>query len=264
MSITLAGLAKDAWARWRRDRGTLLALAGPFLFLPLLAWLLLIEEPVPAPGATDTQRMQQIMDWASANLHWMAARIAIELFGALVILTLYLARGHRDVAGVLTSALILFPRFVVAVMASWGLIALIMLPASIAATVPNPVVAAVGLAAFIIPALYSYGRVALTGAVLTAEPEVGIFGAIGRSIRLTRGRGWQVFGYVAMLWLIGMVAAQLLGAPEQQMQVAGAINPVVVAIMDVLAAAAVSATTLARLLLEVALYRRLAAPRHGV
>lgn len=264
MILSFSGLIGEVWARCRRDHAVLIALAGPFLFLPLLAWLLLLEAPVPKPDATDAQRMQQIMDWATANLHWMAARVGVELFGSLLILTLYLARGHRDVAGVLKTALRLFPRFVVAVMASWGLIALAMFPASIVAAAASGGLAAVALFACLVPALYVFGRVALTGAVLVAEPEAGIFGAIGRSIRLTRGRGWQVFGYVALIWMIGVLIAQLLGAPEQQMATAGAVNPVAVAIMDILAAAAVSAATVARLLVEVALYRRLAAPRHRV
>lgn len=245
MTITFAGLASDAWARWRRDRAVLLALAGPFLFLPLLAWLLLLEEPVPAPDATDAQRMQQVIDWASANLHWLAARVGVELFGSLAILALYLTRGHRDVGGVLRQALVLLPGFVVAVVASWGLIAL-------------------GVFAFILPGMYIYGRVALTGAVLAAEPGVGIFGAIARSVALTRGYGWQVFGYLALIFMVGLLLAQLLGSVELRMAAAGAVNPVAIAVIDVLAAAAVSAATLARLLLEVALYRRLAAPRHRV
>ena len=81
MTITFAGLASDAWARWRRDRGILLALTGPFLFLPLLAWLLLLEEPVVKPDATDAQGMQQVIDWLSANLHWLAARVGVALAG---------------------------------------------------------------------------------------------------------------------------------------------------------------------------------------
>lgn len=245
MTITLAGLASDASARWRRDRGTLLALAGPFLFLPLFAWLLLLDEPVPKPGATDAERMQLVIDWAGANLHWLAARVGVELFGSLAILALYLSRGHRDVAGLLRQSLVLLPGFVAAVLASWGLVAL-------------------GVFAFILPGMYIYGRVALTGPVLAAEPGVGIFGAITRSMALTRGHGWQVFDYLALTLLIGMLAAQVIGAIEVRMAAAGAINPVAIAILDALAAAAVSATALARLLLEVALYRRLAAPRHRV
>lgn len=245
MTITFAGLAADALARWRRDRTVLLALAGPFLFLPLLAWLLLLVEPVAKPGATDAERMQQVMEWAGANVHWLALRIGVELFGSLAILTLYLARGHHDVGGALKVAVALLPGFIVAVVASWGLVAL-------------------GVFAFILPGLYIYGRIALTGPVMAAEPGVGITGAIGRSIALTRGHGWQVFGYLSLTLLAGMLSAQVLGALEFRMEAAGAVSPIAVAVIDVLAAAAITACTIARLLLEIALYRRLAAPRHRI
>lgn len=245
MTITLAGLVRDAWARWRRDRGLLLAVAGPFLFLPLFAWLLLLAEPVPKPDASDAERMQLVIEWAGANLHWLAARIALELFGSLAILALYLSRRHRDVAGVLREAVVLLPGFVAAVLASWGLVA-------------------AGVFAFIVPGMYIYGRVCLTGPVLVAEPGAGIFGAIARSIALTRGHGWQLFGYLALTLLVGMLAAQLIGRLEDGIARTGAANPIAFAILDALAAAAVAAATLARLLLEVALYRRLAAPRHRI
>lgn len=245
MTITLAGLARDAWARWRRDRGVLLALAGPFLFLPLFAWLLLVPEPAVKPEMEDAERMRIFLAWAGENAHWLAARIGVELYGSAAILALYLSRQHRDVAGLLRATLALLPGFMVAVLASWGLVTL-------------------GVFAFILPAMYIYGRVCLTGPVLVAEPQAGILGAITRSIALTRGHGWQLFGYLALTLLAGMLAAQLLAGANERMAGAGATNPVAVAILDALAAAAVSATALIRLLFEVTLYRRLAAPRHRV
>ena len=245
MIITFAGLIGDAWARWRRDRAILLPLAGTFVFLPLFAWLLLLEPPEVADNLSQDDRVRLVIDWLSANLHWLAARVGIELFGGLAVLTLYLGRGHRDVAGVLRAALATFPMFAAAVLASWGLITL-------------------GILAFILPGLYIYGRVALTGAVLVAEPGVGLAGAIVRSIALTRGHGWQVFGYLALTLMLGLLLAEVIGSVELGIKAAGAVNPLALAILNALSAAAVSAATLARLLVEVALYRRLSQPRHRV
>lgn len=245
MKLTLAGVVRDAWTRCRRERSLLLALAGPFLFLPLFAWLLLIDEPVPTPGASDADRMRLIVDWMAANLHWLALRLGVELFGSAVLLLLFLSRRHRDVAELLRETLRLFPVFVVAVVASWGLIAL-------------------GFFAFILPSLYIYGRVCLTGPALAAEPEIGIAGAITRSIALTRGHGWQLFGYLALTLLAGMLALQLIGGLADALKGAGAANPVALVIVEALAAAVVTVTAVARLLMEVAIYRRLARPRHGV
>ena len=98
MIITFAGLIDDAVARWRRDRGLLLALAGPFLFLPLFAWLLLLTEPAITPEMSRDQRMDTLVAWVGQNLHWMAIRTGVEIFGSLAILALYLTRRHRNVA----------------------------------------------------------------------------------------------------------------------------------------------------------------------
>lgn len=245
MTITLAALARDAWARWHSDRAILLALAGPFLFLPLLAWLLLIPQPVVKPDADSTERTQILVAWLGANAHWLAARVGVELLGAATILGFYLSRAHHDVAGLLRTALGLAPSFLAAVLASWGLVAL-------------------GAFAFILPGMYIYGRVCLTGPVLVAEPRVGIPGAITRSIALTRGHGWQVFSYLALTLLIGMFMAELINGLGRVVSGAGAANPVAAAILAALTAAAVTATQLARLLFEASLYRRLAAPRHRV
>ena len=245
MIITFAGLIDDAVARWRRDRGLLLALAGPFLFLPLFAWLLLLTEPAITPEMSRDQRMDTLVAWVGPNLHWMAIRTGVEMFGSLAILALYLSRRHRNVAQLLGEAIRLLPMFAAAVLIGWGLVAL-------------------GFFAFILPGMYVYGRVCLTGPVLVAEPGVGVFGAISRSIALTRGHGWQLFGYLVLSLLIGLLASELFGAVEARMAASGAVNPVATAILDALTAAAVSATNLLRLLFEVTIYRRLAAPRHRV
>lgn len=245
MIVTLAGLASDAWARWRRDRAVLVAFAGLFVFLPFFAWLLLLTPPDIAAEVGRDERMNILIAWMGANLHWLAARVAIELFGSAAILMLYLGRGHRDVAGVLRAALALFPLFVVAILVSWGLVS-------------------IGLFAFVLPGFYIYGRIALTGAVFAAEPGVGVIGAITRSIALTRGRGWLVFGYLALTLLTGLLMAEVFGGVEAGMKAAGGANPIAVAILDALSAAAMAVATLARLLFEVSLYRRLAAPRPRV
>lgn len=245
MTITLAGLAGDARALWRRHGELLTALAGPFLFLPLFAWLLLVAEPVIPPEAADAERMRIFTAWAGANLHWLTLRIAVELFGSAAILLLLLSRRHRTVAELLRATVALAPGFVVAVVASWGVVAL-------------------GAFAFILPGAYFYGRLALTGPALAAEPELGIAGAIARSFALTHGHGWRVFGYLGLTLLAGMVAASLTGGVQDALTRAGAGGAITEAVLDAVTAAAVTASMLVRLLLEVALYRRLARPRHGV
>lgn len=245
MTQLMTGAAGDAWRRWRRDRETILAIAGPFLFLPMLAWLLLVPEPVvPAGASVEVIRSIQLQ-WGVEHLHWLAARIGFELFATVAILSLYLARDHRTVGGALRRALTTLPMFLIAVMASWGLVTL-------------------GVLAFVVPGMYVYGRVALTGPVMVAEPGVGVFAAVQRSIELTRGNGWRVFALLATALVAGVVALQLVGGVDQAMRGSGAANPVARVIVDTLAALAATGSVLARILFQVALYRTLARPRHRI
>ncbi len=246
MTEPIAGAAGDAWRWWRRDRETLLALAGPFLFLPMLAWLLLVPEPLVPATATAQERQALVLDWAAAHFHWLTLRIGVELFAGAAIVSLYLARDHRTVGQLLRRALLVLPGYIVAVMASWGIVA-------------------AGALALIVPGLYFYGRVALTGPVLIAEPGIGLFGAIGRSIQLTAGRGWRVSALLLATFFAGFLALQIIDALDQGLRVAGGGGqPFARAFVEILAALTATASVLVRILLQIALYRRLASPRHGV
>lgn len=245
MTLSLSAAARDAWRRWTNERGTIVAIAGPFLFLPVFAWLLLVQEPVAPPNATNDEKTALVFAWVAEHAHWLAFRLGFELFATVAILSLYLARDHRDVRGLLLRSLSALPLFAVAVMVSWGLVM-------------------VGFLALIIPSLYIYGRVALTGPVLAAEPGVGLTGAITRSVALTHGNGWRVFAVLAVPLLAGFLCLQVIGGLDTAFRVGGAVNPVARAVLDGLAALAATATGLARMLLQVSLYRRLATPRHGV
>lgn len=243
-SLTTAA-ARDAWRRWKADRDTILAIAGPFLFLPMFAWLLLVPEPYAAPDAGRDEKTRIVLGWVAEHAHWLALRVGFELFATVAVLSIYLARDHRTVGELLRRSLGALPMFAVAVMASWGLVT-------------------VGIFAFVIPALYIYGRVALTGPVMVAEPGVGFTGAIARSVALTHGNGWRVFALLAVPLLAGILTLQIIGSVDQAMRASNAVNPVARAIVDGLAALAAAASGLARVLLQVSLYRRLATPRHGI
>lgn len=245
MTTLTTAAARDAWRRWKTDRETIIAIAGPFLFLPMFAWLLLVPEPYAPPDATREERTQLVLTWMGEHVHWLALRIGVELFATVAILSIYLARDHRTVGELLRRSLRALPMFAVAVMTSWGLVA-------------------AGAFLFLIPGLYVYGRVALTGPVMVAEPGVGFTGAIARSIALTHGNGWRVFALLAVPLFAGFLLLQILGSADQAMRVGQEANPIARAIIDALAGLVAVASGLARVLLQVSLYRRLATPRHGI
>lgn len=241
MTPLLADIAREAWARWRRDREALALVAGVFLFVPLFAWFLLIPEPVRPATATDQQAYAIVVAWIGANLYWLMLRIAFELYAAAVLLGFYLWRDHATLGALLKGASVALPGFAAAVLASWGLIAL-------------------GFGAFIVPGIYLYGRVALAGPVYVAEPNVGAFGALARSFALTHNQGWRVALSLAAPLLAGVLALRLVSGIEA---LAGE-GQVVTAVCAGLGAAAGAATGIAAALFKVALYRRLSAPRHGI
>lgn len=245
MNPLIGAAARDAWRRWRSDRDVILAIAGVFVFLPMFAWLLLVPEPVAPPGSSGDQKTQILIAWAGEHVHWLVLRVGFELFATAAILTFYLARDAHDVRSALRRALSVLPMFAIAVMGSWGLVTL-------------------GVFAFIVPGIYVYGRVALTGAVLVAEKGVGVAGAITRSVALTHGNGWRVAALVALPFLAGLVVLQIIGTIDDAMDTAGAANPIGRALIDGAAAIAATASGLARVLLQVSLYRRLASPRHAI
>lgn len=244
MTGLTSAAAGDAWRRWTGDRDTIVAIAGPFLFLPVFAWLLLITEPSAPADATRDEKSAIVLAWLAENLPWLALRIGIELFATLAILTLLLGREHRTVGDLLRRAFTMLPMFAVAVMTSWGLVAS-------------------GVIMLIVPSFYIYGRVALTGPVMAAEPGVGFVGAIARSVALTHGNGWRTFALLSVPLMAGFLAVQVIGGIDHAMRAGGG-NPVARAAVEAVAALIVTSSHLARILLQASLYRRLASPRHRV
>lgn len=245
MKIAIGAVGADAWGYWRRDRDVLIAVAGPFLFLPTLALLLLVPLAPKslASGASEAEMaafLNSYVGWASDNIGWFAIAGAMTLYGALVLTFCYLDRDTVDVRSALLKALPLLPRYALA---------------SLLVAVP----ATLGVLLFVLPGLYVLARTMLIGPAMVIERPLSAVGAVQRSIALTRGNG-MVLAAVAG---IGLLAGQLLPAPllaiDEAMRGAGVANPIVVVMVDAVAAALASAVALALILFRIALYRRVAA-----
>ena len=86
--------------------------------------------------------------------------------------------------------------------------------------------------------------------------------SIARSIALTNKRGWLCFALVALTALPAVVLLQFVGAIDQML---GPDPGMAARVMIALASGAVSALfPVAYLLVQVAAYRRLAAPSSGI
>lgn len=246
MTIDLGGTAADAWALWRRDRAVLLPLAGLFLFVPTLALLLLVtpltvpDGTVIRPGTAETAAfVAQYRAWIGANAGYFITVSIISAFGALAIFAFYFDRAAETLRDAMIGALALLPRYLLA-----GII--------------GTVLTMIGFVLFFLPGLYLAGRLLLLGPVLVAEAPLSAIDSLVRTFGLTRRHGWILAGVL----VIAFVADVVLPAPFQNLDSTlrglRAANPVVIVVVDAMAAAVATAVALGLLLFKVALYRRLA------
>lgn len=246
MRVDVAGVLAGAWRLAKRDRDLLVGVAGPFVFVPQLAMQMFVAAPPPFPGLTgDTAAVEA---WMKALELWSQrfslAIIAIQLvalFGMLAVLTLYLDPRRPEVRAALAHALALFPRFLLL---------------SIVASLPLGL--GVALLVLLLPAIYIAGRWLAAAPILVAERPVGVLAALRRSFAITRAQGLPLMGLACITIFFGPVVAmpfQLLGATLDGAPLA---NPVAAALLDIGTAAGVTIGAVAALLIQVALYRRLA------
>jgi hypothetical protein len=246
MRVSAAGLVADAWALFRRDRDLLLALAGPFWFLPSFALTLLVPPPPALPagvepgGAAWNSWSQNFAQWLSAQGSWYLLGAAIGAWGTASVFALYLDRRHLSLGDALARGAAIWPRYML-LSALTGIMTF------------------AGLLLWVVPGLYILGRVLLAGPALVAERPLGALAAVGRGFALSRGAGLTLMA-LATLTLVGgwLLPQPLLGLDEWLRARAGGPNPVALATVDALAAAIAAAAALATALIAVAAYRRAA------
>lgn len=252
MTFDVAGMLADAWRMWKRDRELLLPLAGLFLFLPELVRAVYVPAPPGLPASTGSSAdPAALKGWFAALEAWSSQYsliiIAIALaavFGTLMIFTLYLDPRRPNVRVALLRSLTLSPRYIGAMM-------LITFP--------------IGLGLLYIwlflPAVYAAGRLILTVPALVADRPNGVFGSIARSFALTRGHGLLLAGFACLTVLGGGILALPFRALGTALDGAPMANPVVALLLDAGAAAGMAVGALGAILIQVALYRRLAASK---
>jgi len=250
MTIDWPGVAADAWGRWKRDRQLLLPIAGLFLFLPQFAFYLLAQ-PFPAltpEEARDTAALLKpgspLMAWAEHNAPGMIASVLLMAFGTLAVLCLYLEGKTTTPGRALRRAVWLFPRYLLA--------------AIVAGLPAGPV--ELMLLILVLPCLYLLGRLMLVGPVVVAERPIGVLRAVGRSFALTRRRGLAMMSLAAAVMLAGMVLPAPFRLIRNALQADALGNPVAIALAEAAGSALAAAIALATVLIEVAVYRRLADP----
>lgn len=241
MKLTAAGVVTDALLLFRRDRALLLAVAGPFWFLPAYAIALLVPAPPrrPADPTATVAWMDGFGQWLAAQAPWYLAAWAIGLWGTATVYGLYLHHDRPDLRTALRHGATLWPRLLLAS----GLVGMM---------------AGAGLLLWVVPGLYLLGRLMPAGPVLAAERSRSALNAITRAFHLTRGNGLSLMAVAAATLGMGWLFGQPFLLVEDWVRGQGGGNPVAIAVVAAGAAAVAAAAGLAAALLAVAAYRRLA------
>lgn len=246
MKLNIGRAFHTAWTLWRTDWDLLLRVAGLFVFLPQFAALLLVPIAPGLPQADTSEAavrgwVEAFTAWFGAYGPWLLAAEIMTLFGSLVLLSLYLGTNRPPLGAALAGSLRLFPRYLLAAFIMSLPVGLFLLPA-------------IGFV-LVLPALYMFGRLLLTGAVIAAEQPIGAVAALQRSARLTRGNGLALMGVAGLLLFGGQLAAWPFVTAGHTLDGAPMANPVAAALLDALASAALTAALIVGVLVRVALYR---------
>jgi hypothetical protein len=182
---------EDTVALLRRHGPLLMAIAGVFLFLPVLLIAVFAPPPEPPPGVDPARAVQMTIDYYTAAWPWFLLQLLSTMVGTLAMLRLVFARG-TTVGGALAQALILTPLyFLVSFILGFGI--------------------GLGLLLFLLPGLYLFGRIVPAPAVVVVENRRSPFDIIRRTFAITRGHGWAILGLVLIVLIVGGVAVGVAG-----------------------------------------------------
>jgi hypothetical protein len=236
MKLSYSAAWDDLTALARAHAPLIAALAGVFIFLPMLLTGYLLPQPQVKEAA---EWLPSIQLYYATNWPWLGLASLAKMTGDLAILMLIFAPRGTSVGGAIVRAAMLLPFYFLAALIM-GL--------------------ALGFAALflLLPAFYLLGRLAPLGPVMVAEGRRNPIDALGRTFAVTKGNGWRVLGFFLLVAIGGFAAAGVAS-------LIGGILFVLVAGKDVgellgmiVASAAWAAVTVVFLLLYAAVYRQLA------
>jgi hypothetical protein len=255
MKINIGRALHTAWEMWRADWDLLLRVAGLFVFLPQFASLLLVPvAPIMPDGQPNEAAVRVWLDaftgWFGTYGPWLFGAELLTLFGSLVMLTVYLGDPRPTLREALADSLRLFPRYFLAAL-------LVSLPAGLFML---PTIGVV----LVLPSLYLFGRLLLSGATIVAEQPIGAVPSLRRSVQLTRGNGMVMMAISGLLLFGGQLAALPFVAAGRALGGAPMANPVAAALLDAMAAAALTVTVIVSVLVRISLYREALALNRGM
>lgn len=192
MKLDYMACWNDAMAMLGANKEAVAAIAGVFLFLPSLMWAYFVGEP-PIEGMTDPQQIQTAqISFLVENSFSLALSNLVVGFGSLSLYVLLAPNKRATVGDVLKAALGLFLFFFIAnVIVAFGLL--------------------FGFLLFIIPGLYLFGRFALVPMVIADQEERNPIEAIKKNWELTKGNGWSILLFLAIIIMVGGITVLVAG-----------------------------------------------------
>ena len=191
MKFDLSAAWSITVALLRRHQALVIPIAGVFLFLPTLIFSLSIE---PMQEVTSNDGMEVLRRLYEYYLTIMPGALLvgiIALIGNLAITVLFLDEHGISVGEALKLSLVLF------------------IPALVAMIITNIIVGA-GLILLIVPGLYLLGRLAILNAVIVGENIKNPLTAVSRTWEMTKGNGWRIFLFFAIVIVIGAIIEAII------------------------------------------------------
>lgn len=219
----------DSSAAWQNatrlvsaNADVLMAIAGVFFLLPMLAWSVFVAPPPITGQMSEQQLAQALQDYYTQNLPYLLPLSLLQITGFITMLVGILDRTRPTVGEALRNCAARVPAYFVAQIAI-GLVAvtLMTLVASVlsALRLPLALAAVGGVAAMLYPLL----RTIMVGPVLGVGKTHNPLLAIRASVALTRGNAARILAFLGLalilfgivyslvMMVVGIVATMVLG-----------------------------------------------------
>jgi len=216
-----------AWANVTRlvaaNADVLIAIAGVFFLLPMLAWSVFVAPP-PVTAQMDEQQLAQVLqDYYTRNLPYLLPISLMQITGFITMLVGILDRRRPTVGEALRNCAARVPAYFVSqILVGLFAFTLMMAVAAVLAAlhVPMIVAAVAGMVAMLYPML----RTIMVGPVLGVGRTHNPLMAIRASIALTRGNVGRILAFLGLagvlfaivyglaMMIVGLAAQMLLGA----------------------------------------------------
>jgi len=234
MSFSYSATWDDTTRLLRTNSSLISAIAGAFIFLPML----LVAYFLPEPAAQGREAMQALVDYYTANLLWLLLERLVQMIGSAAIFVLLSARGGHTVQGAIGAAVGILPVYFVTVL------------------IANLAIGA-GFALLLIPGLYLLGRLSLAGIVVADGGYRNPLAAIRKSFDITKGRGWAVAGLVLAVAVAGFICIAATMSVFGAIVLVAGLGDLGKFFLTILSAAIMSLLYVVLIVLLFAIYRRL-------